>query len=783
MDLLENLNKNQKEAVLHTEGPLLILAGAGSGKTRVITHRIAYLIEKGIRPYNIFAVTFTNKAAEEMKNRVINIVGPYGNSVFIKTFHSAAVYILRRFGEEIKITRNFTIYDTGDQEDLIKTILIDLKLDPKKIRPGMIASKISEIKDKEDFLEGVDPSRLIPDYFSFNFSEVFNQYLDKMEKNNALDFNDLLCKTVQLLRESKTALDEMQRLWRYFMIDEYQDTNYSQYLITKYLSSATKNLCVVGDDDQSIYSWRGADIRNILNFERDYDNTKIITLEENYRSTKQILDAANSVVQNNINRKEKSIKSSRGDGENITWCIANNEYGESEFVINNIISLKLKENLSNKDFAIFYRTNAQSRIFEDFLRREKIPYKIIGGMKFYDRKEIKDILAYLKFIVNPNDSISLFRIINTPSRSIGKATQDKISEIARNEGISEWTVIHDKLMTEKIKKGKARTQKGLDDFRKIITTLLDDLPKVPVQIKLSEFMTDIINTSGYRENLIEENTLESSSRIDNINELINSIYDYEQSDPDATPEQFIQDISLYTSEQNPEENNNCVTLMTVHNAKGLEFPVVFLTGMEENKFPHKLSIDTEDGIEEERRLCYVGLTRAMDRIFITNAELRRNFFTTEYNTYSRFIDEIPREYMNIKSYNSQMFERGRKFSERFETKAYIQDRDELKPTTSIKTTSINRKDSFENRRDSFDENRRDSFDKFSISADSEEYSREYNRESGSRFSLKESVVHPEFGVGKIIKIEGTDDNIKLTIDFGTKKRVLMEKYAPLDKLN
>jgi DNA helicase-2/ATP-dependent DNA helicase PcrA len=363
MNLFENLNNNQREAVLHTDGPLLILAGAGSGKTRVITHRIAHLIENDIRPYNIFAVTFTNKAAEEMKNRVINIVGPHGNSVFIKTFHSAAAYILRRFGESIKITRNFTIYDTGDQEDIIKTILIDLKLDPKKIRPGMIASKISEIKDKEDYLEGVDTSLLLPDYFSFNFREIFNQYQNKMAKNNALDFSDLLCETVKLLRESQSSLEEMQELWRYFMVDEYQDTNYSQYLIAKYLSSETKNLCVVGDDDQSIYSWRGADIRNILNFERDYDNTKVITLEENYRSTRQILNAANSVVQNNINRKDKSIKSSRGDGEDITWCIANNEYGESEFVVNNIISLKSRENLSNKDFAIFYRTNAESRIF------------------------------------------------------------------------------------------------------------------------------------------------------------------------------------------------------------------------------------------------------------------------------------------------------------------------------------------------------------------------------------------------------------------------------------
>jgi DNA helicase-2/ATP-dependent DNA helicase PcrA len=438
------------------------------------------------------------------------------------------------------------------------------------------------------------------------------------------------------------------------MIDEYQDTNYSQYLIAKYLASETKNLCVVGDDDQSIYSWRGADIRNILTFEKDYENTKVITLEENYRSTRQILDAAYGVIRTNIHRKNKNIKSFRGDGENITWCTTNNEYGEGEFVINNIISLKSRENLSNSDFAIFYRTNAQSRIFEDFLRREKIPYRIIGGMKFYDRKEIKDILAYLKFIVNPNDSISLFRIINTPARGIGKASQDKISDIAKSEGLSEWTVIRDELMT-------GRVPKGLDDFRRIIVSLMNDLPQVPARIKLSKFMKNLVEKSGYMESLTEENTLESNSRIDNIEELLNSIYDYEEADPDAAPEQFIQDISLYTSEQNPEEKDNCVTLMTVHNAKGLEFPVVFLTGMEESTFPHRLSISTESEIEEERRLCYVGLTRAKDKIFITNAELRRSYFTTEYKTYSRFIDEIPREYMNIKRYSSEMFNRDKKF--------------------------------------------------------------------------------------------------------------------------
>lgn len=752
MDLLKNLNNNQKEAVLHTDGPLLILAGAGSGKTRVITHRIAHLIANGVKPWNIFAVTFTNKAAEEMRNRVMTIVGPQGNSVFVKTFHSAAVYILRRFGEDIGLTRNFTIYDGGDQEDVIKRILIDMRLDPKKVKPSMISSKISEIKGTEDFLEGVDVNKLIPDYFSFNFGEIFDQYQKKMAENNALDFDDLLCKTVELLRKSSTALAEMQQMWHYFMIDEYQDTNYSQYLIAKYLSSATKNICVVGDDDQSIYSWRGADIRNILNFEKDYDQTKVITLEENYRSTKQILDAAHSIISHNETRKEKNINAFRGDGEALTWCKTNNEYGEGEFVINTIVSLKSKENLKNRDFAIFYRTNAQSRIFEDFLRRERLPYRIIGGQKFYERKEIKDILAYLKFLVNPSDSIALFRIINTPARGIGKASQDRISEIAKTEGISEWKVIRDELMT-------GRVPKGLDDFRKIIDRLLKDIDGIPSRLKLSVFMKNLVDITGYRESLREENTMESNSRIDNIDELINSIYDYEQAEPDATPEQFIQDIALYTSEQNPEDNpdekTDCVTLMTVHNAKGLEFPVVFLTGMEEGTIPHKFSLDTDQGIEEERRLCYVGITRAMDRIFLTNAELRRSYAGPENKMPSRFIDEMPWEFINRTSYISQGFGGGDNSYRSSENRPYAAGK--IQPSVQSKPEESYIDELFEKKSES--------------------------DESGSKFTLKESVMHPKFGVGRIAGIEGSGDNIKLTISFGLTKRVFMEKYTPLQKLN
>lgn len=762
-DILRNLNENQKAAVLHTDGPLLILAGAGSGKTRVITHRIAHLINSGVKPWSIFAVTFTNKACEEMKNRVMNIVGPQGNSVFIKTFHSAAVYILRRFGEDIKIPSNFTIYDSGDQEDIIKRILSEMNLDPKKVKPSMIASRISEVKDSEKFIEGVDVSLLLPDYFSFNFEEIFKKYQEKLAENNALDFNDLLIKTVELLRNSKRALTEMQRMWQYFMIDEYQDTNYSQYIIAKYLASATKNICVVGDDDQSIYSWRGADIRNILNFEKDYENTKVITLGENYRSSKQILDAAYSVIKNNENRKDKNIIAFRGEGDKAVWCMANNEYGEGEFVVSTIVSMKSREKLKNSDFAIFYRTNAQSRIFEDFLRREKIPYRIIGGLKFYERKEIKDILAYLKFLVNPSDTVALHRIINTPARGIGKASQDRIAELAEKENVPEWTVIRDELMT-------GRVPKGLDDFRKIIIKLMKMMETVPGELSLSQYMKGVIDITGYRESLREENTLESNSRLDNLDELLNSIYDYEQTFPDATPDRFMQDISLYTSEENPSDDpdakTNSVTLMTVHNAKGLEFPVVFLTGMEENTFPHKLAIDTDEGIEEERRLCYVGITRAMDRIFLTSTDLRRSYMGPEYKRPSRFLDEIPRNLLEVKSYTGE----------------YSGGRD-----SSSGGYSFN----------SYQSQRRDTpaaeapVKKYQLSTDevpaparkTEQPAEREESDSGSQFSLRERVVHPKYGTGRIVKIEGSGDNIKLTISFGVTNRVFMEKYTPLKKMN
>jgi len=744
-DLLQNLNESQREAVVRTDGPVLILAGAGSGKTRVITHRIAYLIrEKYVPPYKIFAVTFTNKACEEMKKRIVDLIGPEGSNVFIKTFHSASVFVLRKYGESIGIPKSFTIYDQSDQESVIKEILVDLKLDPKKIRPSSIASKISEIKDRADLVEGADASALMPDYYPFDFRRLYEDYNMKLAMNNALDFNDLLIKTVHLLRNDGLALSELQRRWKYFMIDEYQDTNLAQYLIARYLSSSSRNICVVGDDDQSIYSWRGADIKNILNFEHDYDDAHVVKLEDNYRSTQPILDAAFSVIRNNINRKEKRLRSVRGEGEPVVWCRANNEYGEAEYIVNKIISLKHRENYMNMSFALFYRTNAQSRVFEDALRRENIPYRVVGGLKFYDRKEIKDILAYLKFIANTRDTVSMHRIINTPSRGIGKATIEKIQSRSAEEGIHEWEVIRDGLLTGKM-------PAGINDFREVITESVSMAADVPGGMKLSSLVNGIVQRSGYRKSLEEDRSIESSGRLENIDELINSILDFEAYNPEAGLDEFIQEISLYTSAEDPDADpdtrENHVTLMTAHNAKGLEFPVVFLTGMEENTFPHRFSLDTDEGIEEERRLCYVGITRGMNRVFITSSDIRRSYAGVDYREPSRFLSEIPEDLLEVTSYSSGGFNHS--------------------PHASWKPGG------------------------------GREWSRDYGNDnkdgktpvdspvqgnSGSKFKVLDRVLHPRFGQGQIIKIEGSGDNIKLSIVFASGKKSFLEKYTPLEKV-
>jgi DNA helicase II / ATP-dependent DNA helicase PcrA len=739
MDIYGSLNETQRKAVTHVHGPLLILAGAGSGKTRVITHRIAYLIfREYARPHNIFAVTFTNKAAEEMQNRVASMIGPSGKSVFIKTFHSASVYMLRLYGERIGIPRNFSIYDQSDQESVVKEILVKMKLDPKKIRPSMIVSKISEIKDRAELLQGARIDSMLPKYYNFNFTEIYEEYHRTLKSHNALDFNDLLVRTVELLQSSPETLAALQSRWSHFMVDEYQDTNYSQYLITRLLASGSRNICVVGDDDQSIYSWRGADIRNILNFESDYPDAMVVTLGKNYRSTKPILDVATAVISRNTMRKQKELSTDREDGEPAIWVQANNEYGEAEFVINSIKTLKYQERLSNRDFTIFYRTNAQSRIFEDLLRRENIPYRVVGGLRFYDRKEIKDILAYLKFLSNPLDLVSLLRIINVPARGIGRSTVDKIREIASNESISGWDVIRQNRIG-----GKAG--KGMAEFAGIMAALQELNAGVPREMPLSKFIDRVLQLTGYMKVLEDEDTFESSARIDNLNEFINGVFAFETAVPGCTLDQFLQEISLLTTQEDPEENpeeaKNSVTLMTIHNAKGLEFPVVFITGMEEEIFPHRLCTDTEEGIEEERRLCYVGITRARERVYLTCAELRRSYTGVFHREPSRFLLEIPdnliaRDYFTSDAYMNP----SPRFAQTFRAPVQAPAREEEAGTGG-----------------------------------------EEGSESSSNFRVSETVVHPKYGEGRIVRIEGSGDNCKLTILFGASRKVFLEKYTHLEK--
>ncbi len=747
MDLLSKLNPPQRDAVLHTEGPLLILAGAGSGKTRVITNRIAYLIgEKHVAPTSIMAVTFTNKAADEMKKRIVSMIGPVGKNVFVKTFHSAGVSILRKYGTAINIPENFSIYDSRDQEDLVKEILLEQRVDVKKVKPFSIMSKISEIKDKSQLLEGADMIAMMPKIFGVNFPELYEQYHARLHSRNALDFNDLLIETVRLIRTSADTLAKLQNTWRYFMIDEYQDTNTAQYLITKYIASKTRNICVVGDDDQSIYSWRGADIRNILNFESDYPEAHIIKLEHNYRSTSEILEAAAQVIKNNTTRMGKEIISARGEGERPVWCTVNNEYGEADFIVRTMSRLKREEGVKNRDIALFYRTNAQSRVFEDFLRRENIPYRIIGGLKFYDRKEVKDVVAYLKFIVNLRDTGSLLRIINMPARGLGPKAIESLRDAAHAASQSEWEFIDSEAPIN------GKMHKGIQDFRDMIRAALSAHAKVPAEMKLSDMVVDFIASTGYRQLLLEDNTPESKNRLENIDEFLNSVYEFEMRDNDGTLSQFLQEIALLTSEDEDETNekDNKVTLMTVHCSKGLEFPVVFLTGMEENLFPHANSMESETAVEEERRLCYVGITRAMDRLYMTSAELRRSYGGVDYRSPSRFLFEIDQSLL---------------------TRVYHEDSNGM---TSDRLSAAQR-------------NWNTPAKPVTITQDSGATGREQTAEeiysNGSKFKLKDRVLHPKYGVGRVLSIEGSGDNLKLSIAFESAGlKSFMEKYAPLDKV-
>ncbi|OPG89820.1 DNA helicase PcrA [Bacillus spizizenii] len=636
--LLSGLNPVQQEAVKTTDGPLLLMAGAGSGKTRVLTHRIAYLMaEKHVAPWNILAITFTNKAAREMKERVESILGPGADDIWISTFHSMCVRILRRDIDRIGINRNFSILDTADQLSVIKGILKERNLDPKKFDPrsilGTISSAKNELTEPEEF------SKVAGGYYDQVVSDVYTDYQKKLLKNQSLDFDDLIMTTIKLFDRVPEVLEFYQRKFQYIHVDEYQDTNRAQYMLVKQLAERFQNLCVVGDSDQSIYRWRGADIANILSFEKDYPNASVILLEQNYRSTKRILRAANEVIKNNSNRKPKNLWTENDEGIKISYYRGDNEFGEGQFVAGKIHQLHSSGKRKLSDIAILYRTNAQSRVIEETLLKAGLNYNIVGGTKFYDRKEIKDILAYLRLVSNPDDDISFTRIVNVPKRGVGATSLEKIASYAALNGLSFFQAIQQVDFIGV----SAKAANALDSFRQMI----ENLTNMQDYLSITELTEEILDKTEYREMLKAEKSIEAQSRLENIDEFLSVTKNFEQKSEDKTLVAFLTDLALIADidqlDQKEEESGgkDAITLMTLHAAKGLEFPVVFLMGLEEGVFPHSRSLMEEAEMEEERRLAYVGITRAEQELYLTNAKMRTLFGRTNMNPESRFIAEIP----------------------------------------------------------------------------------------------------------------------------------------------
>ena len=729
MELIKGLNDRQKEAVLHTEGPLLILAGAGSGKTRVLTHRIAYLVEeKGIFPGNILAITFTNKAANEMKERVDNLLDGNINDIWMGTFHSVCVRILRRNIDKIGYDRSFSIYDRDDQITVVKECIKDLNLSKDMYKERSVLSVISSLKDKM-----TDPDTYInqnySDYYSRNVGEIYALYEKKLKANNALDFDDLIIKTVELLKSNPDVLDYYQKKFKYIFVDEFQDTNKIQYKLVKLISERYRNICVVGDDDQSIYGWRGADISNILDFEKDFPNTKIIKLEQNYRSTKNILNVANHVIKNNSSRKEKKLWTDNEEGNQVVVESLLDSEEEAYFVANKVEEL-IKEGYKPSDFAILYRTNAQSRTFEEIFMRKSIPYKIVGGLRFYDRKEIKDIIAYLKLIQNPVDDISLKRIINVPKRGIGNATLEKIEEYANEAGESIYSTL---LNVEKVPNLSTRAKNNLKSFVDMINKFM----AMSEVMGLKEFLEEVVYGIGYIKELEEEASIEAQTRLDNIKEFISVAIDFEVRYPEGSLEDFLATISLLSDVDKTEDIDNSVTLLTVHSAKGLEFPIVFMVGMEEGLFPISRALDDETELEEERRLCYVAITRAEKSLFITHAKLRTIYGNTNYSLPSRFISEIP------EGYTASSMDRGR-----------IKASDYKKQLVKVHdyTKGINR-------------------------------AIYQSNNNNTDVDLGDKVSHKKWGVGTIVQIKERDDDKEIVIAFDKVglKRLLLS-IAPIEIL-
>lgn len=641
MSIYDTLNDRQREAVFHTEGPVLILAGAGSGKTRVLTHRIAYLIEeKGVNPWNIMAITFTNKAAGEMRERVDKIVGFGSESIWVSTFHSSCVRMLRRFIDRLGYDTNFTIYDTDDQKTLMKDICKRLDIDTKIYKERAIMAAISSAKDE---LIGPEEYEInvMGDFSKRKIALAYKEYQKELKKNNALDFDDLIMKTVELFQACPDVLEYFQERFKYIMVDEYQDTNTAQFKFVSLLAGKYRNLCVVGDDDQSIYKFRGANIKNILGFEHVFADAKVVRLEQNYRSTQNILNAANQVIRNNLERKTKTLWTENEEGEKLHFRQFMNAYEEAEYIVGDISKKVREKDGEYRDMAILYRTNAQSRLFEEKFLMANIPYKLVGGVNFYARKEIKDLLAYLKTVDNARDDLAVKRIINVPKRGIGATTLSRVQDYASQESISFYDALR---LAEQIS-SLGRAAAKVAPFVTFIQTLRS---KAEI-LSPSELLRDIIDSTGYVKELEAEGTEEAEARIENIDELITKVVSYEEENEEPTLSGFLEEVALVADIDSVDGDDNQVLLMTLHSAKGLEFPFVYLAGMEDGIFPSYMTITADDPkeIEEERRLCYVGITRAMKDLTLTCAQQRMIRGETQYNKVSRFIKEIPRDLVEL----------------------------------------------------------------------------------------------------------------------------------------
>ena len=725
--LLTGLNKEQQQAVQHTEGPLLILAGAGSGKTKVLTVRVAYLLAQGVNPYEILAITFTNKAAKEMKSRVEGLVGDVANRIWLSTFHSFCAKFLRfEIDNFLGYNSNFTIYDTSDSQAVIKGALKALNLDDKYYPVGAMIAAISDAKNK--LLFASDFRKQARDFYQQKVADVYEYYERELRKNNALDFDDLLLVAVKLLQSNATVLDKYSHRFRYVMIDEYQDTNHAQYLLAKLLASHWKNIAVVGDADQSIYAWRGADIQNILDFEKDYPNCTSIKLEQNYRSTKIILDAANAVIDNNEGRPEKNLWTDKTEGAKIQHFTAQSEHEEAAFIGDTIAKKHDIHDVPYGDMAILYRTNAQSRVLEEALIKRALPYTMVGGTKFYDRKEIKDVLAYLRVLYNPFDDLSLLRIINVPKRSIGATTVAKLQEYARANGTSLFMTLTQLHLVDSI---KGKTKEKLEEFGILIFTLVSEMENRTVL----DILESILDRTGYLAQLEESTDPQDQARAENIGELLSVAKDFQDTNPSGTVEDFLEQVALVNDVDSFEQEEAKVTLMTLHAAKGLEFPIVFLCGLEEGLFPHSRTLMNPEEIEEERRLAYVGITRAEKELYISNATTRTVFGRTSSYLPSRFIDEIPEELVDG-------LRAKRKVPD--DIKRHVPQH--MSVTSRPVTKPIVRNE---------------------VIAD---------------WKVGDTAIHSKWGNGKVINVTGEGAAMKLTIEFPTQGvRVVMAKFAPVKK--